>query len=323
MSETALAVPNSTGVATQSVVFIAGFDEGDNMYYSNAKKYYETKGMMVVDNLFSLEEILEWLKSNVDKSVLYDEIHIVAHGNPWLGMSLRTTLMGERITLKTLVEAISDNEIPTLHNGINQQTKIIFHSCGLGQNRALLKELKTVFTAREAPIVYASDFFNVYGGKYASHYLAKPYYNFYPTAESEGPAALVAEFKKLYKKTNINWRNAIDNREEMRIGEAYSYKFNIPVEWEVTFDAQTKIPALKDREAIMDFVSNAPEIAEALYQLNIPLEKYRWKSKIQGNTLIIKGKTTVLCVLEPILDPKETNEYRNTTLTDAFLYQIL
>jgi hypothetical protein len=321
--ETALALPTISEITSKSVVFIAGFDEGDNTYYASAKKYYKAKGMTVVDTLFCLKEILGWLKQSSNQEIVYDEIHIVVHSNPWLGMSLQTTSDGERITLKTLKQANDKSELSKPTKVINQETKIIFHSCGLGQNRPLLQALKAVFTAEEAPKVYASAFFNVYGGKFAPHYLAKPYYNFYPTAESEGPAALAAEFKKLYDKTNIDWRNAIDNREETRIGEAYSYKFNIPVEWEVTFDAETEIPELKDRDAIMDFVSDAPEMAEALYRLNIPLEKYRWKSKIQGNTLIIKGKTTVLCVLEPILDTKDNNEYRNMALTDGFLYQIL
>jgi len=211
-----------------------------------------------------------------------------------------------RITTKTLEAAKSNNEIPTLKNGINQETKIIFHSCGLGQNRELLQELKAIFAAKEAPKVYASSFFNVFGGKYAPHYLAKPYYNFYPTAESQGPAALAGEFKELYDITDMDWWNAIENRQETSMGKAYSYKFNIPVDWGFAFDSSTAIPELKDREAIMDFVSESSEMAEALWRLKIPLEKYRWKSEIQGNTLIIKGQTTVLCVLEPILDDKDT-----------------
>ncbi|CAN0588893.1 unnamed protein product [Ectocarpus sp. 12 AP-2014] len=323
VSETALVMPTISEIASKSVVFIAGFDEGDNTYYGNAKTFYEAKGMTVVDTLFSLKELLGWLNHNSDSHVIYDEIHIVTHSNPWLGMSLQTTPTGERITLKTLQQAGQKSELPKPTKTINQQTKIIFHSCGLGQNRPLLQALKTVFTAEEAPKVYASVFFNIYGGKFAPHYLAKPYYNFYPTAQSEGPAALATEFKQRYDSTDIDWRTAIGNREETRIGQSYSYKFNIPVDWAITFENEKAIPELKDRDAIMDFVSESPEMAEALYRLNIPLEKYRWKSKIQGNMLIIKGKTTVLCVLEPILDSEDRNEYRQIDDTDAFLYQIL
>jgi len=48
------------------------------------------------------------------------------------------------------------------------------------------------------------------------------------------------------------------------MGKAYSYKFNIPVDWGFAFDSSTAIPELKDREAIMDFVSESSEMAEAL-----------------------------------------------------------
>lgn len=322
-AETALARSTPSEKTATSVVFIAGFDEGRNTYYDNAKAYYKSQGMLVVDDLFSLDAILAWLQQQSNSDAIYDEIHIVTHSNPWLGMSLRIAENGQRITAETLQMAKANAELPILECGINKQTKIIFHSCGLGQNWELLQELKGVFKGEKTPKVYASSFFNVYGGKYAPHYLATPYYNYYPTAESEGPAALAKEFDETYNKTNIDWRTAIESRNERSMGEAYSYKFNIPVVWEFSFATTAEIPELADKEAIMGFVSESPEMADALYRLNIPLEKYRWKIQIQGNTLIIKGKTTVLCVLEPILQEKDENEYRQTDLNDIFLYQIL
>ena len=64
---------------------------------------------------------------------------------------------------------------------------------------------------KEAIKVDASSFFNVFGGKFAPHYLAEPYFNFVPIAESQGAAALTIEFKELYNKTDIVWRSAIQN----------------------------------------------------------------------------------------------------------------
>ncbi|MFK7813113.1 MAG: hypothetical protein AB8B59_11500 [Maribacter sp.] len=322
-SETALAVPIMPNNKSTSVVFIAGFDEGDNTYYGNAKAYFEDTNMKLIDNLYSVHEIILWLNQNSNPQQVYDEIHIVSHSNSWLGMSLKTNKNGERITVKTLQEAKMTNEIPSIQNGITNGTKIIFHSCGLGQNQELLQELKLTFTNDIEPKVFASSYFNVFGGKYAAHYLVKPYYNFYPTAESPGPAALSKEFKQKYDSTKIDWRRALKNRHETSLGEAYSYKFNIPIDWEITFDTNEDIPKLSDRESIMDFISESSEMATTLYELNIPLEKYRWRSEIRGNKLTIKGKTTVLCVLKPILDSEDSNEYRNTNLEDHFLYQIL
>ena len=320
--EMALALPTNVST-TISIVFIAGFDEGDNTYYANAKNYFEGKKIRVVDNLFSLEEIIRYINQENTKHVNFDEIHIVSHSNAWLGMSLKTSKNGKRITIKTLQNASQQDNSLELQKGITNDTKIIFHSCGLGENKALLKELKHSFTKEQKPTVYASSFFNVFGGKFAGHYLAKPYYGYYPTAESPGPAQLSMEFKLAYPESEINWFTALKTRRESSLGEAYSFKFNIPVAWEFTFDNVVDIPKLEDSEAIMDWISESPEMAEVLFELNIPIEKYRWRSKIQGNKLVIKGKTTVLCVLAPILQQHDSNEYRNVRLDDRSLYQIL
>ncbi len=321
-SDIALAEP-SVEELQSSIVFITGIDQGENTYYGNAKNHYENLGMTVVSNLFSLHEVLTWLNKNASHETAYDEIHIVTHGNPWLGMSLQTTVNGGRINIETIRLAKENKEFPAVRNGIKKETKIIFHSCGLGQNLPLLQALKSIFESDETPNIYASAFFNVYGGKYAPHYLAKPYYGFYPTAQSKGPVALAKQFSGRYGKTDIDWRVAIESRKERNIGEVYSYTFNIPVNWAITFDTTEEIPSLDHREAIMDFVSESADMANMLYRLNIPIEKYRWKTEIEGNTLLINGKTTVLCVLEPILDIDDNNEYRKTSLTDTFLYQIL
>lgn len=323
VSETVLAFPTANAVATNSVVFIAGFDEGDNTYYINAKSYFESKGIKVVDYLFSMDEIVSWLNEPVPQTKVYDEIHIVSHSNPWLGMSLKTTEMGQRISVETLQAARAKQEIDVLRQGTNGATEIIFHSCGLGQNQALLSELKQVFTITEQPKVYASTLFNVFGGKFAGHYLARPYYGFYPTAESPGPAQLAKEFKTSYPNIKIDWFTALKTRQETMPASAYSYKFNIPLEYEFTFDSPEDIPQLADREAIMDWVSDVEQMAAVLLQFNIPIEKYRWKSKIVGNTLIIQGKTTVLCVLAPILQDEDSKEYRKPVRTNTALYQIL
>ncbi len=308
---------------TASIVFIAGFDEGDNTYYTNAKNYFKNQGLKVIDNLFSLAEIITYLNQNSEK--VYDKIHIVSHSNAWLGMSLKTSKNGERITVESIFEERENNRISTLKYGIVDQSKIIFHSCGLGENKALLEQLKQVFTINNVlkPTVIASSFFNVFGGKYAGHYLAKPYYGYYPTAESPGPIALSKDFKASYPNQKIDWFTALKTRKEASLGEPYSYKFNIPVEWEFTFDDPSEIPILKDRDAIMDWVSEDSEMASTLLALQIPMEKYRWRSKIKGNTLYIKGKTTVLCVLKPIVEENDAFEYKNIDFNDVSLYQML
>ncbi len=299
----------------QSVVFIAGFDEGDNTYYANAKAHFENQNLKIVDSLFSAEEIITWLNTHHNYKE-YEQIHIVSHSNPWRGMSMKVTKDGQRIT----TEALAEETLPKLQAPITENTQVIFHSCGLGENMPLLRELKKVFSTDAAPQVMASPYFNVFGGKYAGHYLAKPYYGFYPTAESPGPYALAKEFKETYPDVSINWFEALKIRQEQQAGAVYTYKFNIPVTWEFTFDDPEQLPQLKNRDDIMDWISEDEEIALALHQLNIPIEKYRWRSSVSGNTLTIKGKTTVLCVMQPVM---QKDEYRVASIEDTQLYRLL
>ena len=306
-------------VEKQTVVFIAGFDEGDNRYYSKAKEHFQHKKMKIVEGLFSAEEIIDWLNSNHNEAG-YDEIHIVSHSNAWRGMSLLTTKDGKRISQKTLSKISEQNSLPKVKKGISNTTKIIFHSCGLGGNTGLLQSLKIIFSSENSPRVYAATYFNIFGGKYASHYLAKPYYVFYPTAESKGPMALSEEIQKSYPKENIDWFNALKTREETMLGSVYSYRFNIPVSWELTFDDKLEIPHLNNSDDIMDWVSDNDEIAIALYELGIPIEKFRWISRVTDNTLKIEGKTTVLCVLKPIMNPGDASEYLSPTLDNTTIY---
>jgi len=313
----------NTVITPEKVVFIAGFDQGKNRYYDNAMQYFQQQNIKIVTDKYALSEIVTWLNTNAKNKQSFTEIHIVSHSNAWLGMSIKTTPQGERITMETLQEDVNKNRIKILEQVITKDTKIVFHACGLGANMPLLEQLKNVFTNGEVPQVYASTYFNVFGGKYAGHYLAKPYYAYYPTAQSPGPQGMAAQFKKHYPNEKINWFNAIKTRNENTLGGVYSYKFNVPIEWDITFDSKEDIPVLDDKEAIMDWIAEAPEFAETLYKLMIPMEQFRWKTSIQGTTLRIRGKTTVLCVLQPLLEPDDSTEYRKANLDDAFLYQSL
>lgn len=311
-------------IKKQSVVFIAGFDENEdgNNYYAKASAHFKGKKMQVVEDSFSLEEIIQWLSTNNNHG-RYDEIHIVSHSNAWRGMSLPTTKGGDRITKKTLIEALEKKSFPRLDQRITRKTNVIFHSCGLGENDALLQLLQIAFSSEQMPKIYASPYFNVFGGRYASHYLAKPYYVYYPTAQSQGPKALAQEIEASYPEATMEWLSAIKSRGETKVGAAYSYRFNIPVDWEITFEKEEDIPQLDDREATMDWIAENEAISKALYELGIPIEKFRWTSNRSENSLKIKGKTTVVCILQPITNCNDDSEYEIPNMDDSQLYTCL
>jgi hypothetical protein len=303
-----------------TIVFIAGFDEGDSAYYAQASSYFKNKNLKVVEGLYSLEEIIAWLNAYENKLT---EIHIVSHSNPWRGMALQTKQEGPRITQETLQQALAERQWPKAPENMDENTHIIFHSCGLGNNTPLLSLLQKVFSNSKTPQVLASPYFNVFGGKYAAHYIARPYYVFYPTAHSPGPLALAQEMRTSYPNKKIDWFTALKTREETTIGTPYSYRFNIPVTWQFEFETVSDIPSLEAKNDIKAFIQEDPAIMEAMAALEIPIDTFRWQTKVRGNILTIHGKTTVLSVLEPVMNEQDSGAYLFPEATNRAIYTIL
>jgi hypothetical protein len=321
ITDTLIETELTTEIIRDPLVFITGVDNGENDFYRSARQYFIEKEFEVVDDAFSLEEIINWLNRNYDDR-LYGEIHIVSHSNPWKGMSLETVVKGERITVETLQKSVIEGAMPMLKNVIATDSKIVFHSCGLGENIALLQVFKNIFTTDKTPTIVASPFYTIFGTALSSHYLAKPYYGFYPTAHSPGNIDLSKEFAKKYpKEKDIDWLETLYNNRERYVGEAYTFKFNIPVAWEVDFNNSDEVaPTFSSQEEIMDWISENENISKELSNYNIPLEKFRWKSSIKGGKLILKGKTSVACILKPIIKPYGDLEHVNPEINNMRLY---
>ena len=143
-------------VEAQSVVFIAGVDEDDNTFYKNAKAHFSQQPITIVEEVYTIEDIILWLNAHADGK-RYESIHIVSHSNAWRGMSLKTCKEGQRTTSAS----IEETSFPKPTEAITEETDIIFHSCGLGANKELMRALKKVFTSDASPNLYASPFFNI------------------------------------------------------------------------------------------------------------------------------------------------------------------
>ncbi|MEQ6123879.1 hypothetical protein AAON49_06745 [Pseudotenacibaculum sp. MALMAid0570] len=286
------------------VVFITGIDQEEQNFYKSARSYFLDKQFEVVDYAFSLQEVFTWLNKNYDGNT-YGEIHIVTNHNQWEGLSMETLIKGDRVTTESLRKAITLGELPVLKDGIKKGTKVVFHSQGLGENTSLMKTLKDAFVADEVPSVVASPYVDIFGGEFSEHYLAKPYYVFYPYSLSPGKIDLSKEIARKYpEEKEIDWYDALNNYKERYVGDAYTYRFSIPVKWEFDYtNSDNEVPNFKSPEEIMDWIEQDQELLKVVSKYNIPLEKFRWRSAVKGNKLIIKGKVTVLCVLKPLIKP--------------------
>jgi hypothetical protein len=307
LAENVIRVNNEVHLEVTSrkpIVFIAGFDKGNETFYSNARTYFQEKGLKVIDGQYSLEEIIVWLNDNATINP-YGEVHIVNKSNPYKGMNLETVVRGDKITTETLRKSITQGTLPSLKNVVNNKTKIVFHASGLVENKALLKTLKDAFSAKNLPKVIASPYHTIFGGKFSNLYLAQPYYVFYPTAHSPGKMDLSKEIAKKYpEEKDIDWFDALYNEEERYVGEAYTTQFSIPIKWEFDYiDTDNEMPIFTTQEEVMDWIEQHDELMAEINKYNVPLEKFRWNWSIKNSTLVIRGRTTGLCVLKPLIKP--------------------
>ena len=291
-------------VTRNPLVFITGYDKGYETYYNNARSFFKEKQFEIVEDQYSLEEIINWLNNNESENP-YGEIHIVNKSNPFKGMTLETVVKGEKVTAETLRKNITKGTLPILKESVNENSKIIFHANGLGENKELMDTFKDAFCADELPNVVASPYYSIFDGEFTKHYLAKPHYVFYPTAYSPGKVDLSKEIAKKYpEEKDINWLDALNNKEERFVGEAYTTQFNIPLKFELDYhNSDEEVPTFENQEEIMDFIEQQEVLYFEVEQLNIPIEKFRWSYQMKNSTLIIKGKTTGLVVLKPLIKP--------------------
>lgn len=305
------------------VVFITGVDNEFDNFYTNARTYFKNKEFEVVDNQFSIEEIIKWLNYNKNGNK-YGEIHIVNKSNPFEGLDLETTIRGEKVTEKTLKSSLSKAKLPKLQHVITANTKVIFHANGIGENKQLLTTLKTVFSTDKTPIILASTYNSLFDTTFSEHHLATAYYVFYPTANSPGKTDLSKEIAKKYpSEKEIHWFDALNNEEERYIGEAYATQYNIPVNFEIDYtESDNEVPVLKNKNEIINFILQDQDLALKMEAMKIPLNKFRWKAVIDNNKLKIKGKTTVLCVLKPIIKPYGDLQHVEPKIDNVRLYAI-
>ena len=308
-------------ITRNPIVFITGFDKGSETYYNDARTYFKEQNFEIVEGQYSLEEIIHWLNDH-ENEYSYGEIHIVNKSNPYKGLHLETVVKGEKVTTESLRRCITKGELPILSNSINSNSKIVLHANGLGENTELMTTIKDAFYADELPNVVASPYYSIFNGTFSKHYLAKAYHVFYPTAQSPGKVDLSKEIARKYpNEKDVDWYEALNNEEERYVGEPYFTQFTIPVKFELDYhNSDEEVPTFTIQEEVMDFIEEKEELFAEIKKLDIPLEKFRWDWKIKNSTLIIKGSTTGLTVLKPLIKPYGDLEHVKPDTKNKRLY---
>lgn len=305
------------------VVFITGNDKGNSHFYDSARVYFKEKNYEIINGKYSVEEIISWMNNNATENP-YGEVHIVNNNNPFRAMNLETVVNGDKITAETLQKTITKGALPSVKSdAVTDDTRIIFHTNQLAENTDLINTLKSAFiTENKIPQVVASPYYNVFGGEFSNHYLAQPYYVFYPTANSPGKVDLSKEIAKKYpEEKEISWYDALNNERERYVGEPYTIQYTIPVNLELDYhNSDNEIPHFVMQEEIMDFIASEEALMKEVEKTNIPVEKFRWTYTIKNSQLIIKGKASALCVLKPLTKPYGELEHVKPDTNNKRLY---
>lgn len=305
----------------EPIVFITGYDKGNETFYNNAREYFNNKNYKIVEDQYSIEEIINWLNNN-ESELTYGDIHIVNKSDSFNGMTLETLIRGDKVSSESLRRSITKGELPILNESINSNSKIILHANGVGEDSDLMNTFKDAFFAEELPTVIASPYYSIFNGSFLNHYLAKPFHVFYPTANSPGKVDLSKEIAKKYpEEKDVNWYEALSNDQERFVGDPYVIKDVIPIVFDLDYhNSDDEIPSFETQNQIMDFIENKEELYSKVKKFNIPIEKYRWTWNFKNSKVTIKGSTTVLTVLKPIIKPYGELEHVKPDTENKRLY---
>ena len=84
-----------------------------------------------------------------------------------------------------------------------------------------------------------------------------------------------------------------------------------------------EIPGFRTLDEMYTFMKDHDLISKDLEQLDIPIEKFRWFQTVKDDKLVIEGKVTVVCILEPVMSPAYPSEYMNPSIDNIRLYNRL
>jgi hypothetical protein len=317
----------------ERITFILGEDrEADNRYYAEARNYYDNneagRTEYLVTTCRSLLEVREYLEQYKPcNGQPWGLINLVSHGNQWTGLSVRVTPEIKRTTADKLEACITDGSLKPLPDAlIDEETEIILHGCGVGNNQCLVDMLATAFGGSDhLPVVRASKLFEYYtsatvnGKQQTAHYLADTWMTSYRMGDRPADAMLANTLRETYPAAAVDWDGALHRDQPRWIGDTYHYTFEVPVKWILRL-SHDSIPGSGSN--LQAWIARRHEITRELNALQIPYENFNWSfTKVYADNndgskspaIWVKGYCTVLTVLQPL-----TSDDNNTGLNKPF-----
>ncbi|MGB3798427.1 MAG: VIT and VWA domain-containing protein, partial [Lewinella sp.] len=260
--------------AANDVTFILGRDQSDNPYFARAERYFREQGQeRIVTGLESLAAVRYYLDSRRPREG-WGQIHLVVHGNPWSGLSVGRTAAEERATAQTLSEWS-----PAPLSGITKSTRVVLHGCGLGSDRALLREMSRVFGGEgEYPEVEATEQFTLFreGFRGMERHYADAYFRARPLGDYPLPSVMAVRFGRKYPHVAVDWEEALGRNRFAEDLQPYLYQFNVPVEW-LRVHPEGGDVYLPGRETeLVAWLENEEALVRELAGMGLTHHDFRW-----------------------------------------------
>jgi len=312
-------LPAVIGPLRERITFILGEDRTeDNPYYEEARNYYMENPVgrteYIVPGCRSLLEVRDYLERYKPcNGEPWGLINLVSHGNQWTGLSVRVTPDIRRTTAEKLEACVKNGALmPLPETLVDEQTEIILHGCGVGQNPRLVDALARVFgAAGHLPVVRASKLFEYYASLtdrdrlQTERYLADTWMVSYRMGERPADGVLTNRLREAYPQAPVDWAGALSRRQPRWVGDTYHYTFEVPVKWVLKL-SHDSIPG---KAVQLDWLGRRREITAGLDALQIPYDQFRWSftgvyaTNDDGSTspaIWVKGYCTVLAVLQAL-----------------------
>ncbi len=319
----------SSFILRENITFILGEDRDvNNPYYTHAMAYYQLDGEdgteHVISSCRSLLEVRNYLQNHPPvNGKAWGLINLVSHGNQWLGLSARVTPESGRATVETIDQEICEGHFPALPDSfIDKYTTIAIHGCGIGKNQHLVNKIGKAFSrGGNECLVTASELFEYYTSKlYKGKIIQTKKYNArawtvnYKMGYKPADNSLIKEFLNLYPQENQDWKGALSRGEPRFEGDIYHYTFEVPVKFVFPYKSKDSMPNLSSKQLQLNWIKGNNKIMDQLKIINIGPEKFNWWFRLvyvkneDGTKLPaiwLKGYTTILCVIKPLINEEE------------------
>ncbi len=328
--------PGKNDVKRENITFILGKDkEADNPYYTEASNYYlfnETgKTEYVITTCLSLLDVRNYLEKNPPVNDRpWGLINLVSHGNQWLGLSVKVTPESKRATSERINENINNGTFKPLPNHLaDDKTKIIVHGCGIGNNHELINTIAKAFGGDDTiPSVMASKLFEYYTSvknngvvTKSERYVANAWFVTYKMGYKPEAEILCRQLKTKYPDVQVDWQDALNRQQPRFIGDTYSYTFEVPVKWIISYPNKDSLPDLSSKQDELNWIKEQQEIVQALNKIEIPAEKFNWwfrnvyinnEDGSKSPAVWVKGYCTILTIIQPLVDDKKNGVSKNS-----------